>query len=140
MSGEVRTYNPDEVVISLGKHIVTGYAEDSFITVEPLGDGITSKSGCDGEIVRSIDPNNRYTVKLVVQYGSPTNRFLLNRLKIDKKNGRGTFPVLVKDLMGNEVFKTNVAWVTKPASFAKGKEAANKEWTLETGQSSMSLG
>lgn len=136
---DLKTYNPKEVVIALGNHIVTGYAEDSFVSVEPLGDGVTSKSGCDGEVVRSIDPNDRYTVKIVVQYGSPTTTYLNDRRKLDKKNGTGAFPILIKDLMGNETFKSDVAWVTKAASFSKGKEAGNKEWTLETGQSSMEL-
>ena len=50
----VKTYNPKQVTVSIGTHIVTGFADDSFITVESLGDGISSVSGCDGEVGRSI--------------------------------------------------------------------------------------
>ena len=35
MAGKVKTYNPKEVLIALGSHIVTGYAEDSFVSIEP---------------------------------------------------------------------------------------------------------
>lgn len=131
---DIATYIPTMVKIALGNHTVTGYAEDSFVTIEPLGDGVTSKAGCDGEIVRSIDPNNRFTVKLSLLASSPTHRFLTDKYIQDKKGGNGTFPVLVKDIMGNEKFTADAAWVTKQASAVKGKEAQNREWTLETGQ------
>ena len=48
--GKIKTYNPKEVTIALGNHIVVGYADDSFITIDPNGDGVTKKVGCDGEI------------------------------------------------------------------------------------------
>lgn len=31
--GKIKTYNPKEVTIALGNHIVAGYADDSFITM-----------------------------------------------------------------------------------------------------------
>ena len=33
---EIMTYNPSMVKMALGSHAVTGYAEDSFIVVEPI--------------------------------------------------------------------------------------------------------
>lgn len=53
MAGKVKTYNPKEVNIAIGTHIVTGYAEDSFVSIEPSGDGTTKKIGADGEVTRS---------------------------------------------------------------------------------------
>lgn len=134
MSDSMFTYNPKKVKIALGNHAVTGYAEDSFVTIEPLGDGVTSKAGCDGEIVRNVDPNSRFTVKLSLLANSPTNRYLQKRFEMDRKDGNGDFPVLVKDITGKDKFTAKNAWVTKPPASTKGKEAQNKEWTLETGQ------
>ena len=45
MSSKIKTYNPKEVIVTCGTHIVTGYADDSFISIEPNGDGITKKTG-----------------------------------------------------------------------------------------------
>ena len=56
--GKIKTYNPKEVTMAFGSHIVSGYADDSFITIDPAGDGVTKKVGCDGEIVRSISPDD----------------------------------------------------------------------------------
>lgn len=128
------TYNPSMVKVALGTHIMSGYAEDTFIVIDQLDSGITSKAGCDGEIVRSVDPNNRYSIKLTLLPNSPTNNFLLNKYKQDKKDGTGHFPILINDITGAEKFSSAVAWVSKAASSTKGKEASNKEWTLETGQ------
>lgn len=47
MAGNVKTYNPKEINIAFGSHIVTGYAEDSFVSIEPSGDGTTKKVGAD---------------------------------------------------------------------------------------------
>lgn len=37
MSSKIKTYNPKEVIVTCGTHIVTGYADDSFISIEPKG-------------------------------------------------------------------------------------------------------
>ncbi len=131
---DVFTYNCSKVKIALGSHAVTGYAEDSFVVIEPLDAGVTSKAGCDGEIVRSVDPNERFTVKITLLQSSPTHKFLLNKYKQDKKDGAGAFPVLINDLTGKEKFSADKAWVTKLPSRTNGKESQNKEWVLETGQ------
>ena len=127
----LKTYNPKKVTIALGNHMVRGYSEDSFITIEPVGEGVTSQSGADGEIVRSVDPDSRYTVKLVVQQTSSTNEFLQKMRKKDKKDGSGTFPLNIKDILGNESFSAEHAWVKNDASWGRGKAATDREWEIE---------
>ena len=127
----VMTYNSAKVKIALGTHAVTGYAEDSFVVIEPISGGVTSKSGCDGETVRSVDPNERFTVKLALLANSPTHKFLLNKYRQDKQDGSG---ILINDLTGNEKFSASKAWVTKLPAKTNGMQSNNKEWTLETGQ------
>lgn len=34
----ITTYNPLMVKVALGTHMVTGYAEDSFITIEEISE------------------------------------------------------------------------------------------------------
>ena len=131
--GQIKTYNPKEITIALGNHIVTGYAEDSFVTIDPNGDGVTEKIGCDGEIARSISPDDTYIVKISVLQTSDTNSFLQQKLDLDRKTGDGMFPVLIKDLKGGMVFSTEAAWAIRAASRGYGKEAGNREWELHTG-------
>ena len=123
----VKTYNPKKVTCSLGRHIVSGYADDSMITVEFAGDGTSYVAGADGEIVRSIDPTEIFKLKLAVQQTSSTNAYLQKMFDKDRKDGSGTFSVNINDLLGKEKFTGDVAWVTKPASFVRGKTQNNRD-------------
>lgn len=129
----IKTYNPKEVTIALGNHIVSGYAEDGFITIDPNGDGVTKKVGCDGEIARSVSPDDTYVVKIVLLQTSESNRYLQARLNEDRKTGDGMFPILIKDLKGGMVFSSDAAWPIKSASRGFGKESSNREWEIHTG-------
>jgi len=131
--GQIKTYNPKEITMAFGNHIVTGYADDSFVSIDPNGDGITKKVGCDGEIVRSINPDDTYIVKLTVLQTSDTNSFLQQKLAQDRKTGDGMFPILIKDLKGGMVFSTEAGWVIRDASRGYGKESGNREWEIHTG-------
>ncbi len=136
----VKTYNPKQVTVSIGTHIVTGFADDSFITVESLGDGISSVSGCDGEVGRSIDPNGQYSVKISLLQTSDSNQFLSKLYDSDKKNGDGIRPLLIKDLRGGMVFQAESAWVKQRAGITKGKSLNNREWELETDEGTLEEG
>lgn len=130
---KVTTYNPKKVTCALGRHIVSGFADDSFITVEPAGDGTSYVVGADGEIARSIDPSNVYTLKLSLLQASASNQFLQSMYDKDKKDGTGTFQVNIADILGNDKFTGAVAWVTKPASWVRGKAQNNREWEIAVG-------
>lgn len=131
---KVTTYNPRKVTCALGVHIVSGYADDSFIAVEPAGDGTSYVVGADGEIARSIDPSKVFTVKLSLLQNSATNTFLQSMYDKDQSDGTGTFSVNINDILGGEKFTGSVAWVTKPASWARGKAQGNREWEIAVGE------
>ncbi len=137
MSSKIKTYNPKEVTVSCGSHIVTGFADDSFITIEPNGDGITKKVGCDGEIVRAISPDNTYKVKITLLQTSESSSFFSRKADQDRDTGDGMFPVLIKDLKGGQLFSTEAAWVVKKSPLTRGKDSNNREWELDTGDASM---
>lgn len=133
----MKTYSAKKVTIALGTHMVSGYADDSFVTITPAGDGITMKQGCDGEIIRSISPNDTYTVKLDLLSYSKTNSFLQNMYNHDQKDGSGMFPIVIKDITGGMLFNSEAAWVTKPAERGYGKEANNRSWEIQTSSGDM---
>lgn len=130
----VTTYNPKKVTCSLGRHIASGFADDSFISIEPAGDGTSYVVGADGEIVRSIDPSKVYTVKLSLLQTSKTNDYLKKMYEKDKKDGSGMFQVNINDILGKEKFVGATAWVTKPASWGRGKAQTNREWEIVVGE------
>lgn len=136
-STTIKTYNCKEVTTSLGSQIVTGYADDSFITIDSNGDGVTKKVGCDGEIVRSISPDDTYIVKLALLQTSETNSFLQEKYNEDISTGDALFAILIQDLKGGMVFSADACWVAKPPSRGYGKESNNREWELHTGSATL---
>ena len=136
--GQVKTYNAKEVTIACGSHLVTGLADDSFVSMESGGDGITYKYGCDGEIARAVSPNNTYVIKVTLLQTSDSNSFFQKQHNIDMSpGGDGTFPIMVKDMRGGLLAQADQAWVTKPATRVRGKESNNNEWEIQTGEATM---
>lgn len=126
----VTTYNPKKVSLVLGNHIASGFADDSFITIEPAGDGNTYVNGADGEVCVSVDPSSIYTVKVSVLQNSMTNAYCKKMYEKMKSTGDGFFSVTVKDLVGNEKFSASTGWITKLASKTYGKAQNNREWEI----------
>lgn len=134
----VKTYNAKEVTISCGSHMVTGLADDSFVSIESGGDGITYKYGCDGEIARAVSPNNTFLIKIALLQTSDSNSFFQRQHNIDMSaGGDGTFPIMIKDLRGGLLCQADQAWVTKPAGRGRGKETTNNEWEIQTGEATL---
>lgn len=129
----LKTYNSREVIVTMGNKLATGMADDSFVTIEQKGEGVLSKSGCDGEVARAVDPNEQYVIKLTFLQTSDTNKWMQQRYLYDQATGNGDFPLLIKDLRGGVLFSADAAWITKQTSRTYGKDTNQKEWTLETG-------
>lgn len=136
-NGVIKTYNPKQIVASWGSHIIDGFADDSFITIEASGEGITKKVGCDGEIVRSISPDNTFKVKFALLQTSSSNAFFNQMANLDRETGEGMFPLTIKDLKGSLLFSTEAAWVIKKPSLTRGKADNNREWELDTGDATL---
>ena len=134
------TYFCKDVLIAMGNHIVSGYADDNFVNYEKNGDGTTTKVGCDGEVVRSIDPDRSYIVKLSLLHTSRTNAFLQSKYEQDQIDGTGFFPVMIKDLRGTVLFQSDYGWVAKPANRSFGKVAPNTDWEIQVGEASIAEG
>ncbi len=126
----VTTYNHRKVTCAFGRHMVSGFADDSFITIEAAGDGTSFVIGADGEVARSIDPSRVYTLKIALLQASSTNSYLQRMYDKDKDDGAGTFTVNINDILGREKFVGALAWVAKPASWVRGKAQNNREWEI----------
>ena len=138
MSKKIKTYNPKEVTVSCGSHIVEGFADDSFITIEFNGDGITKRVGCDGEIVRSISPDDTFVIKITVLQTSDSNSVFQAAYKRDLETGEGKAPLLIKDLKGGLLYSSEESWITKDATRVRGKDTNNNEWEFDSGSDDLS--
>jgi hypothetical protein len=132
---KVKTYDPRKVILTWGAHVVTGYADDSFVNVEAAGEGITTVVGCDGEVARSMDPNKTSTVKITLMQTSSSNQYFNKMHKLDDISGAVLLPMIITDLRGQVLFSAQEAWINKQAPITYGKQTGSREWEFSTGDS-----
>lgn len=128
---DLKTYSPDRIKIIVGAVALTGVADGTFVTIEPMGDGTVSEAGAYGEVARAMSLDTRYTIGVTLQQTSRSNDVLSGLYQLDRvSGGDGAVPVTITDLRGTSLF-VGTCWVTKlaTATYSKGLEA--KEWPLE---------
>lgn len=129
----VLTYDPKKVLVILGGKQLTGFSEDDIITIRPLGDGMTIYVGADGEVGRSVDPNQCFEVEIALATTSKSNDYLSSLYNQDRANGNAMKPLLIKDLSGSTLFFANQAWPQNFPEAGRGRQIDSVSWTLNTG-------
>lgn len=138
MSGEVRTYNPARVLFLWGGVPLQGFSDGSFIEITPAAARVTSKSGADGEVARSIGTDKRHTITVRLQQTSPSNDVLSASATADELSGGGLpVPLMVQDLSGRSLYVSDTAWIEQVPTQTWGLESGEREWTLATGRPSV---
>lgn len=131
---KVKTYSPAKVITNFFGIPITGYVEGTFIQVTTDGDGTTGVIGCDGEVVRTIDPGSALkTVVITLLQSSDSNDSLSVIQNRDNQKGDGIGPLLITDLSGRTVLSSDEAWITKKADVTRGRSATDgaNQWTLQ---------
>lgn len=138
--GGVKTYNPKDIVVIAGFQQLTGFAEDDIVEVKPRGDGIVPYDGADGEVGRSIDPNDCLEITVTLAQTSESNDILSSLYDLDKNTGNGMFPFAIKDLSGSTLISATQAWVKTYADAKIGRKIDTRQWTIHTGKADVNIG
>lgn len=132
----VKTYAPNQVKIVMGALPISGVAEDSFVSVAEIGEGISSIAGADGEVARSMSRDSRLRITVTLLQTSRSNAALTALHQADKTtDGNGVVPVAITDLRGTSLHASDSAWIVKTPDAAYGAKVGNREWVIETGPS-----
>lgn len=140
MNGDVLTYDPKKNIVIFGSRQISGFSEDDIVEISPLGDGATPYVGADGDVGRSIDPNECYEVTIHLASTSKSNDYLSSVYNLDRKTGRGLYPLSIKDLSGTTVFFARQAWIQNAPKGGRGRKIDSREWVLNTGRADYTLG
>lgn len=134
----VGTYSPEflDVIISndVMNHIVTGFAEGTFVSIEPFEDRITPSYGAKGEAYRAMSGVRAFNVMITLSQTSHSNDILTYLLDNDRETLNGTFTVTIKDSSGTTLLTDRCAYIgTEPtASFSGGGTIESREWSIHT--------
>lgn len=86
-------------------------------------------------VIKEMDPDTIILCKRLIGYSETELRAI--NIKDNTHSGDWDMDLLADwtaDLLGNEKFTGSVAWVTKPASWARGKAQGNREWEIAVGE------
>ncbi len=137
--GQVATYSPEDVSVSVNGVGLSGYSEGTFITVEREEDSYTKIVGSDGQVTRSKNANRSGSVTLTLKASSASND-VISALSIkDEIDGSGVFVVMVKDNSGRSIY-SGKGWIRKPANAEYAKEVSDREWVFDIANLLMFLG
>jgi hypothetical protein len=125
---EIANYDPSKIVFIVGGVPITGFADGTFITIEPMTEGFTSMVGSDGEVARTISTDNRLKITCALMQTSNSNQVLSNLYLVDRLSGRGVFAMLVEDLIGGTIMASGQSWIVKQATAKFGKTTESREW------------
>ena len=130
MAGGVFTYNPKEVIVTIGGIPMSGYSDGTFLEIVRTEQTWSTIVGADGFVTRGKTNNFSGTLTLTLKQSSPSNDVLSGFIIADELTNSGIIPILVKDLSGNSTYFAAQGWVQAYANSTFGKEINDREWTI----------
>lgn len=127
----VRTYDPADVIVSIGGVPMSGYADGTFVTVARDEDAFTKVSGADGEVSRAKSNNRSGMLTLTLLQTSMSNNVLSAFALADEIANAGIVPVLVKEIGTSTILMSGEGWIKKFPDVAFSKDVETREWVLD---------
>jgi len=136
----VKHYNAKDVHVIVGARVLSGFDENSKVTVARSNDSYAKITGVDGETTRSKINDNSGEITLQLMRSSDDNDFLSELAIRDELSGDGVVTVTIKDQNGTTLHFTPSAWIRKPPDDAVEKEANAREWIFDCADLNMFSG
>lgn len=145
-TSRVATLSPIDVTVVISQsgftHVVSGYMEDSNITVERGSDSYEKHTGIDNKTSRiyKADKSGMITINLAQTSVSNDVLDLLQRNDAAARNSSGLFSITVKDASGRSVYHSLEAWVGKVPNSAFGSGMQGREWQIQAAEMTSFIG
>ena len=131
------TFSPQDVTIVISQgafsHIVSGFSEDSIVSVERNSDTFSLYTGADDTNSRIYQPNTTAMVTLPLQQTSNSNDILSQLYLNDaaSRDSSGIFSLTVKDNSGRSIFFAEEAFIAVVPNASFGNTMQLREWQLQ---------
>ena len=140
MAGDVKTYNPKDVIVVVNGVPISGFAEGTFVEAERSSDAFEKYVGTQGEVSRAklADVSGSFTFTLAQT--SPSNDFLSGIRQTDELTGGGVVAVSVTDLSGRTKLVGAMGWVRKAPKVELGKSISARAWAFDVAEFEVMVG
>lgn len=126
------TYSAEQVIITVGDVIVTGFTDGDYVTAAYSDQRYTAKAGADGEVARSKTASRMGTIEIVLSHTSAANNELSQLFNLALMGGESpTVPIQVTDLSGTGQVTASNAWLQSSPDFVRSNEISEVTWTFE---------
>ena len=106
-----KSYDPKQISITLRTTPITGFAEDSQLSIEMEDAQWNDSTDSRGNVTRVKSNKNIATIIFKLTQTSVSNDFLRMRVEADRVKSAGVFPVMIKCHNGTFLFSSNGAWI-----------------------------
>jgi hypothetical protein len=131
MAAPIGTINPSLDILTIAGHVVTGYADDTKITIERDNDIMNKLVGVNGQysLAQNLDKTGTMTIRL--QETSPSNEFFWAALTaMNLGEVKGVFPFTSVRNGAASSLKGGVCWLQGQPSMDQGSNVAVYEWVF----------
>ncbi len=110
----------------------SGYGDDEFLKISPVGESFVEAQGTDGTLAWSKTNDRRLDIIITLLQTSSSNDFLsaLHLSDVSLPNGAGVGSFVLQDLSGTTLVKCPKCRIFKPADILLGRGAKSREWKL----------
>lgn len=135
-------YIPEEVtVLVAGILPIDGYIDGTFVNISKDIVPFSSKRTPDGSIARLYNRDQTYTIEITLHNGSDSNDFLTKLWQLDEiTQGRGKFPLFIKDSSGSDLFFSTSTWIEQIPSLTKSNGIDARTWILRSAFAVINVG
>ena len=133
MGMEFGTFDPQELIVTVGPIIITGFGDGDSITVSRETDNFFDMAGLDGSVGRMRSADKRGTITIGLLQTSKANDLLSAAFNLESLTNdiSVALPVLVADKSGRTVIAASKAWLQKVTDVGFSKETLNgRSWPI----------
>ncbi|MGL4861229.1 MAG: phage structural protein [Enterobacteriaceae bacterium] len=127
------TYKGDQVYVSVGPVLLSGFGEGGAITVKREGDLYSKKVGIDGSVARARNADKTGSVEIKLLQTSKANDELSALFYVDNftEDGSPVLSITVLDGSGRTLCYAGQAWLKTLPTLSFGKEIGERTWAFD---------
>jgi len=109
----MQTYDPKNWDLVLGGNLITGWGDNTFISITKESEAYEDAAGVDGEVVRGRKHDERATLEITLMRTSASNQILSDMYNLGRQsaNGEDIFSARLVNREGSSEHKAAEAWV-----------------------------
>lgn len=138
MTERLKTYAPNQVSLILTHgatgivHTVTGFSEDSIVSIERNAETFTMYRGADDTKTRIYNSDSSATITVPLQQTSNSNDIFTLLYEYDRVrlNSDGLFSIQIKDLTGRSLYYSDEAYIAIVPNSAFSNNMELREWVI----------